>query len=136
GIELAVATDHNHVTDYAAVLRAQGLQGRLGAATGVEITTPGWGHFNAYPYSSSLEVPPFQTASPLEIFSVLRARAPHAILQVNHPRMPGVGYFTRGELDTKTGVAEAPEFSFAFDALEVSNGFDLEDPKVFERNLR
>jgi hypothetical protein len=136
GIELAVATDHNHVTDYSEALRAQGLQSRLASATGVEITTPGWGHFNAYPYPASLEVPPFQDASPLEIFSVVRARAPQAILQVNHPRMPGVGYFNRGELDTKTGVAEAPEFSFAFDALEVSNGFDLEDPKVLERNLR
>jgi hypothetical protein len=136
GIELAVATDHNHVTDYAEALRVQRLQNRLATASGVEITTPGWGHFNAYPYPASLEVPPFQDASPLEIFSVVRARAPQAILQVNHPRMPGVGYFNRGELDTKTGVAEAPEFSFAFDALEVSNGFDLEDPKVLERNLR
>ena len=136
GVELAVATDHNHVTDYALALHAQGLQGRLATATGVEITTPGWGHFNAYPYPASLDVPPFQDASPLEIFSVVRARAPQAILQVNHPRMPGVGYFNRGELDTKTGVAEASEFSFAFDALEVSNGFDLEDPKLLERNLR
>jgi hypothetical protein len=136
GVELAVATDHNHVTDYTDYVRAQRLEQRLGTMTGVEITTPSWGHFNAYPYSPSLEVPPFQDASPLEIFSVVRARAPLAVLQVNHPRMPGVGYFNKGELDTKTGVAESPEFSFAFDALEVTNGFDLEDPKVLERNLR
>jgi hypothetical protein len=136
GIEVAVPTDHNHVTDYRAPIAHQHLEGKLGTFPGVEITTPSWGHFNAYPYPASLEVPPFQDASPLEIFSVVRARAPQAVLQVNHPRMPGVGYFNRGELDTKRGVAEAPEFSFAFDALEVSNGFDLEDPKVLERNLR
>jgi hypothetical protein len=124
------------VTDYGAPIRKQRLEGKLGALSGVEITTPGWGHFNAFPYPASVELPPFQEASPLEIFAVVRARAPHAVLQVNHPRMPGVGYFNRGELDAKTGVAEAPEFSFAFDALEVSNGFDLEDPKVLERNLR
>lgn len=136
GIELAVPTDHNHVTDYTDALHADRLQGRLTSMTGVEITTLSWGHFNAYPYPKSVEVPPTHETSPLEIFAVLRARAPQAVLQVNHPRMPGVGYFNRGELDTKTGVAQSPEFSFAFDTLEVSNGFDLEDPSVFERNLR
>jgi hypothetical protein len=136
GIELAVATDHNHVTDYREPIARQRLQDKLGSFPGVEITTPAWGHFNAYPYPTSVEVPPFQDASPLEIFSIVRARAPLSVLQVNHPRMPGVGYFNRGELDTKRGIAEAPEFSFAFDTLEVSNGFDLEDPKVLERNLR
>jgi hypothetical protein len=136
GVELAVPTDHNHVTDYREPIARQGLQAKLGTFSGVEITTPSWGHFNAYPYPQGADVPPFQDASPLEIFSVVRARAPQAVLQVNHPRMPGVGYFNRGELDTKRGVAEAPEFSFAFDALEVTNGFDLEDPKVLERNLR
>jgi hypothetical protein len=136
GVELAAATDHNHVTDYAEPIHAQSLDGKLAAMSGVEITTQGWGHFNAYPYPASVEVPSAHEASPLEIFAVVRARAPQAVLQVNHPRMPGVGYFNKGELDTKTGVAEASEFSFAFDTLEVSNGFDLEDPQVFERNFR
>jgi hypothetical protein len=136
GIELAVPTDHNHVTDYSETITTQRLEGRLATMSGVEITTLGWGHFNAYPYPRSVDVPPTHETSPLEIFGVVRARAPQAVLQVNHPRMPGVGYFNRGELNTKTGVAESPEFSFGFDALEVSNGFDLEDPKVLERNLR
>jgi hypothetical protein len=136
GIELAVPTDHNHVTDYTEAIDSQHLAGKLASMPGVEITTLGWGHFNAYPYPKSLEVPQTHETSPLEIFAVVRARAPQAVLQVNHPRMPGVGYFNRGEVDTKTGVAQSPEFSFAFDTLEVSNGFDLEDPSVFERNLR
>ncbi len=136
GIELAVPTDHNHVTDYAEAIASERLQGKLASMTGVEITTLSWGHFNAYPYPQSLEVPQTHETSPLEIFAVVRARAPQAVLQVNHPRMPGVGYFNRGEVDTKRGVAESPEFSFAFDTLEVTNGFDLEDPSVFNRNLR
>lgn len=136
GIELAVPTDHNHITDYTEAIAAQGLEGKLASFSGVEITTQHWGHFNAYPYTKPLEVPPTHETSPLEIFAAVRARAPQAVLQVNHPRMPGVGYFNRGELDTKTGVAMSPEFSFAFDALEVTNGFDLEDPLVFERNFR
>jgi hypothetical protein len=136
GIELAVPTDHNHVTDYSEAIATQRLGGKLTSMSGVEITTRSWGHFNAYPYPTALEVPQTHETSPLEIFAVVRARAPQAVLQVNHPRMPGVGYFNRGELDTKTGVAQSPEFSFAFDTLEVTNGFDLEDPSVFERNLR
>jgi hypothetical protein len=135
GIELAVPTDHNHVTDYAEPLLAQHLEGKLASFPGIEITTRHWGHFNAYPYPKSVEIPPYHETSPLEIFAVVRARAPQAVLQVNHPRMPGVGYFNRGEVDTKKGTAESPEFSFGFDTLEVSNGFDLEDPSVFERNL-
>jgi hypothetical protein len=136
GIELAVPTDHNHITDYAEAIAAQGLEGRLASFSGVEITTLNWGHFNAYPYGRPLEVPQTHETSPLEIFAAVRARAPQAVLQVNHPRMPGVGYFNRGELDTKTGLAMSPEFSFGFDTLEVTNGFDLEDPLVFERNFR
>ncbi len=136
GIELAVPTDHNHVTDYAESIHTERLEGKLASMPGVEITTLHWGHFNAYPYPKSVDVPPYHETSPLEIFALVRARAPQAVLQVNHPRMPGVGYFNRGEVDTKTGVAASPEFSFAFDTLEVSNGFDLEDPSVFERNLR
>lgn len=135
GVELAVPTDHNHVTDYAEPIESQRLQGKLASMTGVEITTLNWGHFNAFPYAKSLEVPQTLETSPLEIFAEVRERAPQAVLQVNHPRMPGVGYFNRGELNPKTGVAESPEFSFAFDTLEVTNGFDLEDPSVFERNL-
>jgi hypothetical protein len=136
GIELAAATDHNHVTDYGGPIREQHLENALASLSGVEITTRGWGHFNAYPYPKSLELPPVHETTPLEIFAVVRARAPQAVLQVNHPRMPGVGYFNRGELNTKTGVAETPGFSFGFDTLEVTNGFDLEDPSVFERNFR
>ena len=135
GIELAVPTDHNHVTDYSEALHAQHLDQKLASMPGDEITTRHWGHFNVYPYPKSLEIPQWHETSPLEIFAVVRTRAPQAVLQVNHPRMPGVGYFNRGELDTKTGIAESPDFSFGFDTLEVSNGFDLEDPSVFERNL-
>jgi hypothetical protein len=135
GIELAVPTDHNHVTDYADTLHAEHLEGKLASTPGIEITTLHWGHFNAFPYPKGVEIPPYHETSPLEIFAVVRARAPQAVLQVNHPRMPGVGYFNRGEVDTKNGTAESPGFSFAFDTLEVSNGFDLEDPAVFERNL-
>jgi hypothetical protein len=136
GVQFAVATDHNHVTDYAPAVESDGAEQLLRTATGVEITTLTWGHFNAYPYPLGAEPPPFSGVTPGEIFSIVRARAPGAAIQVNHPRMPGVGYFNRIELDADTGRAAAAEASMDFDALEVVNGYDLEAPKLIEQNLR
>jgi hypothetical protein len=81
-------------------------------------------------------VPPFVGVEPAEIFSTVRARAPGAVVQVNHPRMPGIGYFNRMELDPATGVAAGEGFSFDFDTIEVANGFELKDTKRFEANLK
>jgi len=134
GIDFAVPTDHNHVTDFTETIAALDAERDIATTSGVEITTQSWGHFNAFPYPPSAPVPPFALEPP-EIFSSVRSHAPDAVLQVNHPRMPGVGYFNRGELDAHTGVAAAEGFSFDFDTLEVVNGFDLENPKLIDDNL-
>jgi hypothetical protein len=135
GIEFVAATDHDHVTDYAPVISRLEYGSRLRSAPGVEITTSTWGHFNAYPYPLDQPPPEHVGRNPGEIFATVRARAPSAVIQVNHPRMPGVGYFNRIELDSVTGAAQSEGFSFDFDAIEISNGYDLENPKVLEDNL-
>ena len=136
GIEFVAATDHDHVTDYGPIISRLEYGPRLKSATGVEVTTTSWGHFNAYPYPLDQPPPEHAGRAPGEIFATVRARAPGAVIQVNHPRMPGVGYFNRIELDSVTGAAQSEGFSFDFDALETSNGYDLENPKVLEENLR
>lgn len=136
GVEYAVPTDHNHVTDYQPIVARLGATALLATTSGVEITTATWGHFNAFPYPRRLEPPPWANVAPAEIFAVVRARAPGAVIQVNHPRMPGVGYFNRIELRPELGSAEADDASFDFDAIEVVNGYDLEAPKLIEQNLR
>jgi hypothetical protein len=108
----------------------------MGTTSGVEITTGTWGHFNAYPYPVHAAPPPYSGVNPIEIFAAVRARAPGAVIQVNHPRMPGVGYFNRIELSSETGSAPTEGASFEFDAIEVVNGYDLENPKFIERNMR
>lgn len=136
GVEVAVSTDHNHVTDYGPyVSKLEGEQQLLGIS-GVEITTLTWGHFNAYPYPVGAEPPPSSGVTPAEIFTTVRARAPDVVIQVNHPRMPGVGYFNRIELNPATGRAETEEASLDFDAVEVVNGYDLESPALIDKNLR
>ncbi len=128
-VEFAVATDHNHVTDYGPLAAK-----RLGTIPGVEITTSSWGHFNAFPYPVG-DPPPF-TVAPDAIFAAVRERAPRAIIQVNHPRMgPDIGYFSLGQLDAPSAVASRAGFSFDFDTIEVFNGFSRDALPDVERNL-
>lgn len=137
GVEVAVATDHNHVTDFSEASRARGLAQELLSIVGVEITTVGWGHFNAFPYPLDTRVPQHAGVVPWEIFADARALAPRAVIQVNHPRMAGgIGYFARLRLSEDVPPEAEEGFSFDFDTLEVVNGFELDQPAVLERNLR
>jgi hypothetical protein len=136
GVEFAVATDHNHVTDYGPAIEQLGAERLIASASGVEITTQTWGHFNAYPYPKSSPVPPLTNAEPAEIFGNLRVAAPGVVIQVNHPRLKSIGYFNRIELDPATGVPETEGSSLDFDAVEVLNGIELTSPKAAETNLK
>jgi len=136
GVEFAVPTDHNHVTDYEPAIRRENAQDLLGTTSGVEITTLSWGHFNAFPFPLAEPPPPYAGIGPVEIFADIRTRAPGAVIQVNHPRMPGVGYFNRIELDPQTGLAATEDAMLEFDALEVVNGYDIEAPGFIQQSLR
>jgi hypothetical protein len=135
GVDVAVATDHNAITDYEPA--AQALAPALDTYLGVEITSAGsalHGHFNAFP----LRLPPPGTAPedavpayfdvpPARMFADARARGA-TVVQVNHARMPPrIGYFDQTHLDPATGRADEI-FSEDFDALEVLNGVWLETP--------
>jgi hypothetical protein len=134
GVEFAVATDHNHVTDYAPTIERYDVGSMLGATSGVEITTRTWGHFNAYPLPPKSKAPPW-AVDPPEIFKAVRSMAPDAVIQVNHPWMPGYGYFQRSALNERTGAHFRKNFSFDFDLIEVVNGWELGTVDVLGRNL-
>ena len=132
GIDLAVATDHNRVTDFGPDVAALGASERLATAVGVEITSVNekWGHFNAYPLPANSaapadRVPVFYGKRPGDMFASARDHGAR-IVQVNHGRMePRIGYFDLAHLDAKTGRAD-PVFSQAFDAFEAYNGMWIE----------
>lgn len=136
GVDFAVATDHNRLTDYAPAVKTLGLERRLTTVVGDEITSAGpslWGHFNAFPLTRDAidpknHLPAYFDTPPEEVFR--RARSEGArFVQVNHARMPPkIGYFDLTHLDPKTGEADAA-FSAHFDALEAFNGFWLETPE-------
>jgi hypothetical protein len=134
GIELAAATDHSHVTDYAAAVRDLGAASLLMTMPGIEVTTRRWGHFNAFPLAPDAGTPS-PKGSPARIFRRLRRLSPGAVIQVNHPRMGRIGYFDRAGLDLDAGSFARAGASFDFDTIEVVNGFDLGDEAAIERNV-
>jgi hypothetical protein len=135
GIEIAVPTDHNHVTDYVPSVATLGATERIFSMPGVELTSQTYGHFNVFPFPLGEPLPRLSELSASGMFDALRQSFPDAVVQVNHPRMDNIGYFNTGKLDSALGKFESDEFSFDFDAIEVVNGFELDQPDVMERNL-
>lgn len=150
GVEIAVATDHNYITDYAPIIHQMNLHPFITSMVGLEMTTLELGHFNGYPLSLDLATAnrgsfgwfnrPAQA-----IFDDLRALGKYGpketVVQVNHPRDAIQGYFGQMNVSADTGRLESNSsllqpngapfnpsaFSLDFDALEVFNGkrFDM-----------
>ena len=156
GLEVAIATDHNYITDYAPVIAATGLEPWLLGIPGMELTTFEMGHFNGYP----LRIDPGSTRGgefrwagqpPQGLFDQLRGLAvdpARGIVQVNHPRQAVLGYFAQFFIDeltaqpyTPTGILGifAPygdefspgNYSVDFDAIELVTGKQHEDIHTF-----
>ncbi len=152
GLEVAVATDHNYITDYAPVIASSGLDLWLLGIPGMELTTFEMGHFNGYP----LKVDPGSTRggefiwakqTPGQLFQTLRnlgVDPSDSIVQVNHPRQAVLGYFAQFFVDTATAEPYTPtgilgvfapygdefkpeNYSFDFDAIELITGRRIED---------
>lgn len=152
GLEVAVATDHNYITDYAPVIASSGLDPWLVGIPGMELTTFETGHFIGYP----LRVDPGSTRggeflwahqTPKQLFEQLRKLAidrDSSVVQVAHPRQQVLGYFAQYFVDSQTGEPYTPtgimgvfspygaefraeNFSYDFDALELMTARRIED---------
>ncbi len=127
GVELAIATDHNHNTDYRPAQTSLQLDKSFTAVTGNEVTTDN-GHFNAFPLNPKDEIPNYMTLD----WSVVVQGAKDLGAQVvilNHPRWPGDrSPFDHFELKPLSGQRR-DQRPFSFDAIELINSDSLEkDP--------
>ncbi len=127
GVDVAVATDHNYITDYYPVLQKLGLNKYLAVIAGNEVTTSGLIHYNTYPLkhrpgeeNNGAIYPIAEEAFPL--FERSRKKDPEAILQVNHPRSGTTGYFNNYQLDLESAAYSRVNFDTSFDVLEIVNG--------------
>lgn len=134
GVELAIATDHNHNVDYRPHQRAAGLEAWYTPVVGNEVTTP-IGHFNAFPLDVADEVPLHDSRDWSATVADMRAKGARCVI-LNHPRWPDVprGPFGVEGVDDLTG-ARATSAPFDFDAIELVNATTEEhDPRALLRH--
>jgi hypothetical protein len=144
GVEVAVATDHNAITDYTSAIRERGLGRWLASLAGDEVTTRGvpLGHFNVFPLAPGSEPIEFDHVSPRAVVSAARAAPPQdrpKVVQLNHPRTGSIGYFELLHFDPRDVAgwkAGSPLAETGFDAIEVFNGDHYADVPVVEGLMR
>ena len=126
GVEWAVATDHNYVTDYGPSIDSEQLSPWINSSVGIELTNFENGHINAYPLRYDPKSPVNQRGlfvnsyplgdtpnvylwarvTPQDIFQRLRELGAlgerQTIIQVNHVFDGFQGYFANFDLDVET----------------------------------
>lgn len=120
GIELAIATDHNHHTDYAPVTASMGINDRFTSVVGNEVTTK-HGHFNAFPIAPGAPVVDHAKDDWSILIPAMRATPGVKIITLNHPRDLHSGFVPLGGLQfsPETGKHRQAEALKGVDALEV-----------------
>lgn len=119
GIELAIATEHNHHADYAPAAEAAGLAGEFATVVGNEVTTK-QGHFNAFPIEPGAPVVNHLETDWAKLLPAIRATTGARVITLNHPRDLHSGFVPLGEaeFDASTGVHRRAA-DFKIDAIEV-----------------
>ncbi|MEQ1891449.1 MAG: CehA/McbA family metallohydrolase [Planctomycetota bacterium] len=120
GIELAIATDHNHQTDYRPVQQKLALSPWFTPVVGNEVTTDN-GHMNAFPMDPAAPLPPHEETDWKKLVAGIRAKGAKVVI-LNHPRWPedGKDPLTKFGFDERTGKNAAGQ-EFTFDCIEVVN---------------
>ena len=120
GVELAVATDHNHQTDYEPYQTALEMNPFFTPVTGNEVTTKN-GHLNGFPMPPGGPVPDHLETDWVKLVADIRLRGAKVVI-LNHPRYPDAQNnplarfrFNRASGDRFNGPA------FTFNAIELVN---------------
>jgi len=119
GIELAVATDHNHHADYRPVQKATGTSAFFTSVIGNEVTTK-TGHFNAFPIAPNSPVPDYKLDDWTKLMATIRSTPGVRVVVLNHPRNIHSGFspMAAENFNPVTGrnLYGSP---YSFDAMEV-----------------
>ena len=119
GIELAIATEHNHHADYGPAAEAAGLTGEFATVVGNEVTTK-QGHFNCFPIDAVAPVVNHLKSDWSKLLPAIRATPGVRVITLNHPRDLHSGFVPLGEaeFDASTGIHRRAA-DFKIDAIEV-----------------
>ncbi len=124
GVELAIATDHNHLTDYSTTQRRLDLTPHFTSVVGNEVTTEN-GHFNAFPFDPKAPLPNHKQADWVKVVESIRESGARIVI-LNHPRWPDVprNPFTKDGLNRASGE-RARGTPYTFDGMELVNSTAL-----------
>jgi hypothetical protein len=120
GVELAIATDHNHNTDYRPYQQKHGLNQYYTSVTGNEVSTA-LGHMNGFPLDPNDSRPDPKLSDWVQLVDAIRAKGAKVVI-LNHPRSPALATspFSRAGLNRASGEFGSGT-SFPFDAMELNN---------------
>ena len=121
GIELPVATDHDHLTDFEPTARALGLRSEFTPVVGDEVTTRR-GHFNAFPFDPGGPVPDARDVYWPSLLRGIRAGSSDRVVILNHPRDRHSGFRPFGDENFNAAVGEDRQgVPYEFDGVEAIN---------------
>ncbi|MBK8036397.1 MAG: CehA/McbA family metallohydrolase [Verrucomicrobiaceae bacterium] len=119
GIELAMATDHNHPTDYAPAAALTGTAAAFTPVIGNEVTTK-HGHFNAFPIQPGSPLVDAAEQDWAKLIPAIRRTPGVQVITLNHPRDLHSGFVPLGGLhfNPTTGKHRDAD-AMKIDAMEV-----------------
>ncbi|MEE3181335.1 MAG: CehA/McbA family metallohydrolase [Planctomycetota bacterium] len=130
GVEVAIATDHNHHTDYSSWTSKAGSGSHYKSVVGNEFTTS-IGHFNAFPVEKKAKPANHKHSDWDKLLKAVRATPGVRVVICNHPRRQGFkkGPWGKIGMDPVSGEFSDGRQWLGLDAVEVINGKTLEkDP--------
>lgn len=139
GVELAIATDHNHHTDYRPYQEQQSLNDFFTPVTGNEVTTRN-GHLNAFPMPIGGALPDSKEDNWVKLVSDMRLKGARVVV-LNHPRWPDPTNNPFAKFAFNRATGERPKgTAFTFDAMELVNSsspstVDRDDIRANQLNL-
>jgi hypothetical protein len=120
GVELAIATDHNHNTDYRPMQIKLSMQDFFTAVTGNEVSTP-VGHFNGFPLDPAEPPPAHKLNDWVQIVDGMRGKGAKVVI-LNHPRGLVFPRYAFNLFPVNRASGEFPNTGhFPFDAIELTN---------------
>lgn len=121
GIELPIATDHNHFTDYAPREAELDQSQYFTPVIGDEVTTAN-GHFNAFPFHPEGKIPDYKETNWVKLVAGMRDKGAHYVI-LNHPRWPSLtnSPFAIWGLNRADGSLTNTSVALTMDAIELQN---------------
>ena len=119
GLEVAVATDHNVLTDYRASAIQAGVESYFTTLIGDEVTTKE-AHFNVFPLRRSSRLPNFRILDWTRLLGHFREQPGLDVVILNHPHNVHNGFkpFSRQHLNPVSGRV-LKKLDLGIDAMEV-----------------